>query len=88
MTPPDEVWLHLYAQPDWHADARILGTREALMGLRAAIDRALSDGEAALGAFAGDGEGYTVTIGVVSRAGVQNAPVPYTADYAKGEARL
>lgn len=78
-------WLHIYAQYLWHSEAQILGTREALTGLRDAIDKAIADknGEATASAIAGDGEGYEIEIRRVPRSVVQNSKVPYTASYAR-----
>jgi hypothetical protein len=85
---PDEYdalpWLHVYAQDVWHDEARIVGTREALIALREAIDRALAEGKAEAEAIAGDGEGYGVEIACASRQTVQDAPLPYTKRYARG----
>jgi len=79
-------WLHIYAQYMWHGEARIVGTREALLALRGAINRALADknGEAETEAIAGDGEGYGIKINRVPRRSVQNMKPPYTVNYARG----
>jgi hypothetical protein len=52
-------WLHIHAQSHEHSHATIIGTREALIAMRDAIDRALTDknGETEMKAMAGDGEG-------------------------------
>lgn len=78
-------WLHIHGQYQWHAEAMIFGTMEALIALREAIDRAIVDknGEAETEAFAGDGEGYGIKIRRVPRRAVQDQQVPYTADYAR-----
>lgn len=67
MSEPRDVdlsaWMHVYGQFMWHGEARIVGTRSALEGLRAAIDAALKDGKGETGeVFASDGEGYVVEV--------------------------
>ena len=63
--------LNIYGQEDNHTEARIVGNSDGLLLLKAAIERALSqgksttetdvkDGETAL--FASDGEGYEVVV--------------------------
>ena len=42
----NEPMLHIYAQEIWHGDAFILGNKEALESLRAAIDAAFMKGRA------------------------------------------
>lgn len=78
-------FLHVYAQPGFHEEAYLVGNREALAALRDAIDRALHNERAALGAFTTDGEGYTVIViadsGDAIKIGLMS--VPYTNDYAK-----
>lgn len=54
--------LHIYAQPDNHCTALIVGNRNALIVLRDAIDAALASGKAETGAVTTDGEGYSVEI--------------------------
>ena len=71
-------FLHLHAQPYWHSNAYIVGTREELSTLRAAIGAALSGGHGAMSPFAQDGEGYTLHVLCVNGdASVQHA-IPYT----------
>jgi len=75
--------LHCYAQPDWHAEAYISGGRDALMALRAAIDRALLHaGLAECEAFTSDGEGYTVYVVAMSDEDAERQVVPYTHEIA------
>lgn len=52
--------LHIYSPYQWHDEAFIVGTREALTALRDAIAEALSgaEGSAASLSFAADGEGF------------------------------
>lgn len=56
--------LHIYGQEHEHQEAYIVGNREALETLRAAIDRALTheDGLAMSEQFTSDGEGYEVFV--------------------------
>lgn len=80
-------WMHVYAQPFWHAEARIMGTRSALQGLRDAIDRALATGmESRCDAIVSDGEGYHVVISIRSMEALESEPLPYTESYANGTA--
>ena len=75
-------FLHLHAQPYWHSNAYIVGTREELSTLRAAIGAALSGGHGAMSPFAQDGEGYTLHVLCVDGdASVEHA-LPYTDDCA------
>jgi hypothetical protein len=76
-------WLHIYAQYQWHDEATIEGTRRALVNLRDAIDRALSERrDAESEAFAADGEGYRVKVKIRSYEFLSKVPLPYTADHA------
>lgn len=72
-------WLHIYAQPHWHAEAKVMGTRTALLGLRDAIDRALQTGmDARANGIVSDGEGYHVVVSIRSRDALKELPDPYT----------
>lgn len=75
--------LHCYAQPYWHGAAYLSGGRVALLALRAAIDKALHDGDGQCDLFASDGEGYTVHVVAMSDADAQRQVVPYTDDCAR-----
>ncbi len=57
-------WLNIHSQETWHTDGRIVGNREGLLALRAAVDQALSvaGGRGTVDVFATDGEGYTVFV--------------------------
>lgn len=74
--------LHCYAQAFWHAEAYISGGRDALLMLRAAIDKALDDGVAQCDVFASDGEGYTVYVVAMSEEDAARQVVPYTDEIA------
>lgn len=71
--------LHIYS-PIWqHADGFILGDKQALEGLRDALDRALSGkGPTSFKAFVNDGEGYTVHVAFLSEQEVDKLTLPYT----------
>lgn len=78
-------WLHIYAQPQWHSDAKIMGTREALIGLRDAISRCLnSRSETEAEGMTSDGEGYRVKISIWSMKHLARLPLPYTKPFAGG----
>ncbi len=87
--------LHLYAQADWHDPAFIVGNRPALLALKAAIERALSD-EEGIGkadAFTADGEGYSLYVALneseqLSSLDWQGLRLPYTDPIAKEDAAL
>lgn len=81
-------WLHVYAQPHWHEPARIVGTPDALMALRRAIDKAIHAGSATeKGFFVCDGEGYEIAISMVSREALNAEPLPYTDEIANPPGR-
>lgn len=73
-------WLHLFAQPQWHFEASIVGTRKGIEALRDALNRALddADGVASAEVFANDGEGYGVNVYVVTFAEMDRMQQPYT----------
>lgn len=80
-----ESWMHVYAQSMWHSPASIVGTREALKGLRDAIDQCLHSGmETEAKGITADGEGYCVTVAVRSMNALAEMPLPYTASFAGG----
>lgn len=56
--------LHIYAQPDCHTEAWVVGDREGLKALRDAIDAALADEDksASTEVFAQDNEGYKILV--------------------------
>jgi len=69
---PDQApfdWLNVHGQYMWHSPARIAGTKEALWRLRDLLVLLL-DPQAIAKArgefYASDGEGYTLTIEVLS----------------------
>ena len=85
-TDPTIPYVHLYAQPVWHAEAYLVGTRAGLTMLAVAIERALAraDGTATFVTFAGDGEGYPLQVRLVSESELLHAyVVPYTDEIAR-----
>jgi len=58
--------LNIYGQEAWHTEARIIGSKDGLLELRDAIEKAIKDGKATtsndLPLFASDGEGYEVIV--------------------------
>ncbi len=81
------MMLHIYAQPDQHADAYIVGDAEALRALWEAIGRALvtgkQDGTGCV--FCADGEGYVVLVKPATEAEMDRLRLPYTAESARDE---
>lgn len=57
-----EKLLHIYSQEYWHDDAFLVATRDGLLALREAIDRALKKRTGSARFFTGDGEGYSVHV--------------------------
>jgi hypothetical protein len=58
----DIALLHLYSPLHHHSDQHVVGNREGLLRLRAAIDRALEEGVGVETAFTNDGEGYYLNV--------------------------
>ena len=54
--------LHVYGQHCEHDEAFIIGTRDALLALRAAIDASLTQDHAVAEVYAADGEGYYLIV--------------------------
>ena len=78
-------WLHIYAQDSWHQEAAILGTPQALEGLRAAIDRVLQSGmDASSDGFVADGEGFSAVVGIRSLEALEAMALPYYESWASG----
>jgi len=72
--------LHIYAQQLNHDSAWIVGDKEAFLKLRAAIDKALADGNTATEVESADGEGYSVYFAVLPEKDLawENMDLPYT----------
>jgi hypothetical protein len=72
--------LHVYAQPQQHEEAWIVGDLKALTALRDALSRVI-DGKQASGAksFCEDGEGYTAVVLCVEDPKIwEKMALPYT----------
>lgn len=76
MKPLDN--LHIYAQETNHDRAYIIGTREALVGLLEALQRALEQGIYADSYCTADGEGYKVVIIQTENSKIEELKLPYT----------
>jgi hypothetical protein len=70
--------LHVYSPSMWHDEVGIVGTRDALVLLRAAIDDALTDGQSTFETFAADGEGYDLHVVCVEPEDMDGVQLPYT----------
>lgn len=76
--------LHVFSNEVWHESAAIVGGREALVKLKEAIDKALSEGEATFETMVNDGEGYNVNVMCVEDEEVITVlAVPYTDEIAE-----
>jgi hypothetical protein len=74
-------YLHLYAQKYQHANAKIVGTREALIKLRDVISEALyciDDSSCLIDVFANDGEEYSLFVHCVEDGQFLEYKTPYT----------
>jgi hypothetical protein len=73
--------LHVYAQPFNHAEAWLVGDREALTKLRDALNGVLGTKEpAGVQTYCMDGEGYTVMIVQAEAAQMEPLMLPYGLD--------
>lgn len=72
--------LHLLSGDYPHADALVIGTREALVCLIAALQEAASAGIAVVRAMHSDGEHYDLKIEMRDEARMDDAPLPYRWD--------
>lgn len=72
-------WLHLFSQGFEHDDGAIVGTRDALLALKAGIEQALvgDHGTGCVEAFVNDGEGYRLNIYRVSEVEMGRMARPY-----------
>jgi hypothetical protein len=77
--------LHVYAQTTWHDDAFVVGNRQGLEALRAAIDAALSGGAGQAQPFVNDGEGFDAHVLLASEEDMAKLAVPYTGDDARDQ---
>lgn len=79
--------LHVYGQHCEHDEAFIIGTRDALLALRAAIDASLTQDHAAADVYAADGEGYDLIVKCLPEDALdlKSLPYQYLAELRKGE---
>lgn len=59
-------FLHIYAQHTHHKEAFIVGNKEGLLELRAAIDEALINGQGKGDFFPSDEEGYDTYVSLIA----------------------
>jgi hypothetical protein len=80
MTAPERTTgtLALYAQPWWHCEAFVVGDRDGLVALRAAIDVALESDHGRCQTFVQDGEGYTTHVMIAKMVELHMLRCPYT----------
>ena len=79
--------VHIYGQHSHHMEAIIIGNKEGLQRLVNSLNYALEkiDNTGVIEVFCNDGEGYSISIKMVSKDVIDKLPVPYTADYAQDE---
>ena len=74
--------VHVHGPGFWHNDAYIVGNRQGLEDMKAAIDQALSKGESQAVEYVCDGEGYDLYIQLIDKPRDceewKNAALPYT----------
>ena len=80
-----ESILHIRGQEAWHDDVIIMGTHIAIKELMNACKNALDNKGFPfhVNSFVKDGEGYEVTVQVMSEEHMENVELPYYADYTK-----
>lgn len=82
-TKPPNI-LHIYAQEEYHGDAQIVGTRDALIRLRETIDTVLQTTSehykvtCTAQFFANDGDGYEVTVACFPDFMIKSLMIPYS----------
>jgi hypothetical protein len=69
--------LHVYSPSMWHDEGGIVGTRDALVLLRVAIDDALTNGKSTIETFAADGEEYDLHVVCVEPEKIVRVQLPY-----------
>jgi len=74
----DVAWMQIYGQTYWHMPAKICGNRIALTVLRNALDKALEGKKVETIMFSSDGEGYDLSIQLVSQDELEALPCHYT----------
>lgn len=83
MRLSDYEILHVYAPVTWHDEAGIVGTRDALVALRAAIDDALANRRSTFETFVANGEGYDLHVVCVEPEDLDRIEYPYTHPFAQ-----
>ena len=76
-------WLHVYPQYSNHSELKIIGNPAALLGLAAALQMAVENGNAECDGFVKDGEGYEIIILRTNMTGLRYSSLPYTADWCR-----
>ena len=82
MTDPRHV-LHVYGPDSPHDATYLVGTREALVALRASLDTVLAQERPAatrVDAFCADGEGFTFIVATAEEAQLWGLHLPYSND--------
>ena len=74
--------LHIYGQQSWHGDAYIVGNKEALLGLKEAIDMALNQNKNIHSQYAADGEGYNLFVINATDEEMNKLMLPYIDEHA------
>lgn len=77
-----DPYLHVHAQPYWHAPAFIVGTREGLMELARILLNAVHDGKDSAEFMTSDGEGYSILVAKIKDVDFYKAITPYTDEVA------
>ena len=79
--------LHVYGQEQQHEEVYILGTKEALIALKTAIDKVIQTDKPGLAAaFTTDGEGFYTIVKQIDSEGMKDYCLPYTDIHMKSKA--
>jgi len=68
-------WLHITSQFAEHGEAILTGTRDGLIALRDAVDKALETGDGKAAVYSTDGEGYAAIVRLSSTKAGLGEPV-------------
>jgi hypothetical protein len=79
----DVAWMQIYGQSHWHQPAKICGNLIALTAMRDAISKTIEEGKSEFVAFSSDGEGYELSIHLVSHHELDQLPNHYVAQVGK-----
>lgn len=82
-----EQILKVFGAAFWHSSVNIVGSKDALIDLRDAIDEAIKNGKGSADFFEVDGEGYKVTVNCEDRdiEGWAKLPTHYTDSVANND---